>query len=977
MDSVNLGTAAAYIKIDTTGFEHGAMDAERRAKSLAVNLGRTTSEMAKTIGRNMQLAGAGIAAGLGFAVKGAADFDQALRNVNSIAKLSEQQFGDLRKQVLGLTKDPSIRQGPTDLAKGLYDVYSSGFQGAKALDVLRVSALGASAGMTDTTTSGKALMAVLNSGIKGTAGNAKTAMDVLFKIVDRGVGSFSELSGSIGQVIGTASKAGVSIQEIGAFLAVASKGGQTFGDATNDLLNLLTKLIRPSDEAAKLMKSLGISYGLSALQAKGLTGILAEMTAKTRGHDDILAKLFPDMQAFRALLTSMQKGGADYAAELSQMSKATDGIGAAQSAANEQNKGAVAQYEKLKQQVQVLAVEIGGHLLPVGVKLLEWVRRAAEAFNALRPETQETIVKFAALGAGTLILGGYFITLTTNVLNLRSALIASSPGLITWIGLIGRAAGVLGTLLVLKQAYDAGQAAKYPSHLNAQPSYEASDDPVLRGIPMPGDKFRPGMKKALQPGPDASVKDAQWYQDYMRDFGAYQKTRDAAKNKSTLQQSFQKSITAINAELAGSVTSMARRKKLEADLNALVKDANKQGFALPPGMQPFGPLKLKEVGSAPIFGFDPGGDSSKSSAAKAAREAKKRAKDDLERRLALAKGTAKFTGEDVREIVREAYQMSNDERNSVAAAMGESTGGQYAGPLGPLVKAVDTDLRTLEGLKAADKIRETLSNMAGAVTESARLGMKGEADRRGMKATGDGMFTSGTAWAESIGNSLYSVSRKGNRFQRAQDALRESFAGKFAFNLGDEFSRTFSQGIERALGGRGNPIARALARTVDDWLYGAVNRTLDGLFRQVAEKKAKTGPGGAQGGLNIAGGKGGGIGGFLANAALSAGMGALLGGAFAGIGKGLKGIFKFAEGGRPQLGFPNLVGERGPELFVPDRPGTIIPNRALAAGMGGDMHFHGPLMSNVTISSDMDIDRVADRLAGKMYDRARRPGRRF
>ena len=37
----------------------------------------------------------------------------------------------------------------------------------------------------------------------------------------------------------------------------------------------------------------------------------------------------------------------------------------------------------------------------------------------------------------------------------------------------------------------------------------------------------------------------------------------------------------------------------------------------------------------------------------------------------------------------------------------------------------------------------------------------------------------------------------------------------------------------------------------------------------------------------------------------------------------------FANGGRPPVGRPSIVGEKGPELFVPDRAGTIIPNHAM------------------------------------------------
>ena len=44
---------------------------------------------------------------------------------------------------------------------------------------------------------------------------------------------------------------------------------------------------------------------------------------------------------------------------------------------------------------------------------------------------------------------------------------------------------------------------------------------------------------------------------------------------------------------------------------------------------------------------------------------------------------------------------------------------------------------------------------------------------------------------------------------------------------------------------------------------------------------------------------------------------------------------KFANGGRPPVGRASIVGERGPELFVPDRAGTIVPNNA----MGGSTNI--------------------------------------
>jgi tape measure domain-containing protein len=44
-------------------------------------------------------------------------------------------------------------------------------------------------------------------------------------------------------------------------------------------------------------------------------------------------------------------------------------------------------------------------------------------------------------------------------------------------------------------------------------------------------------------------------------------------------------------------------------------------------------------------------------------------------------------------------------------------------------------------------------------------------------------------------------------------------------------------------------------------------------------------------------------------------------------------MFAFAEGGIPPIGRPSLVGEKGPELFVPNTSGTIVPADATAAAM--------------------------------------------
>ena len=57
----------------------------------------------------------------------------------------------------------------------------------------------------------------------------------------------------------------------------------------------------------------------------------------------------------------------------------------------------------------------------------------------------------------------------------------------------------------------------------------------------------------------------------------------------------------------------------------------------------------------------------------------------------------------------------------------------------------------------------------------------------------------------------------------------------------------------------------------------------------------------------------------------------------------------FADGGEPPVNKPSVVGERGPELFVPKTAGMIIPNNQLAAMGGGQtVNYNGPYIANMS-----------------------------
>ena len=99
----------------------------------------------------------------------------------------------------------------------------------------------------------------------------------------------------------------------------------------------------------------------------------------------------------------------------------------------------------------------------------------------------------------------------------------------------------------------------------------------------------------------------------------------------------------------------------------------------------------------------------------------------------------------------------------------------------------------------------------------------------------------------------------------------------------------------------------------------------------------------------------------------------------------IKALFGFADGGSPPVGVPSIVGERGPELFIPSQSGVIVPNHQLkgyADGAGlsllsgstysssndsstGDLHFHAHGINN----PDQFIDHVMRKLPERVKSR--------
>lgn len=57
----------------------------------------------------------------------------------------------------------------------------------------------------------------------------------------------------------------------------------------------------------------------------------------------------------------------------------------------------------------------------------------------------------------------------------------------------------------------------------------------------------------------------------------------------------------------------------------------------------------------------------------------------------------------------------------------------------------------------------------------------------------------------------------------------------------------------------------------------------------------------------------------------------------------------YADGGDPPVGVPSMVGERGPELFVPKTAGTIVPNHMLGSSQQAPtINYNGPYIASMS-----------------------------
>jgi len=170
-----------------------------------------------------------------------------------------------------------------------------------------------------------------------------------------------------------------------------------------------------------------------------------------------------------------------------------------------------------------------------------------------------------------------------------------------------------------------------------------------------------------------------------------------------------------------------------------------------------------------------------------------------------------------------------------------------------------------------------------------------------------------TVLQEALQKRLDTLNEVGEKSKSIAETINESFK-----KAADGLSRSLAQGLAKG---------KLSLNSFKDFF----NQILEDILQAIIQKNL-TDP--LVAGLT-GGSAGGGLGGILGSLFGTPTVGAPMGGLdFGGFFSGITSFLGFANGGVPPVGRASLVGERGPELFVPNTAGRIVPNDEINMGGG-------------------------------------------
>jgi TP901 family phage tail tape measure protein len=376
---LGLDTSQFNKGIDQTKKKAGELDGQtKKTNKLFGKLSATTIGLAKTFGASLAI-GTAITA-FKKIVTAASDFEKGMANVATLVDTTKVNMEELGEGVSDMSV--AVTKSTDDLSAGLFQVISAGVDSADALDVLEVAARAASAGVTDTASSVKAITGILNAyGLE--ANEATKISDLLFQTNKFGVTTFGELANSVGTVIPTAAALGIKLEDLFAAIATLTKANIDTATATTSLRAVFVSILKPADQAKKVAKELGLEWNATALTSKGLVQFINDMKEATKGNTEQMAALIPESRALTAVLALAGEQAGTFNEIQREMQSA---VGVTTEAFEKQEKTLDSQIKKVGLTIEEIKRKIGRDFLPA---INSFLKGILKVYDEVEKQTNE------------------------------------------------------------------------------------------------------------------------------------------------------------------------------------------------------------------------------------------------------------------------------------------------------------------------------------------------------------------------------------------------------------------------------------------------------------------------------------------------------------------------------------------------------------------------------------------------------------
>lgn len=341
------------------------------------------------------------------AIESAAQFETVMMRVYTSSNISKDGLAQMSQSVLDLST--TVGYAATDLGTAMKYVVSSGFDGADAVNVLRIAAQGAQVGVGNLGDTAKSLSTIMYD-LHMPASDATKAMEALMASVRIGQVELGQLSTSMANVMPVAVSAGLGLNEIAAAMATMTAQGTPAVNAGTQLRMTIMQLERPTQSAAKAMQNFGLDANdvSTKLGERGLSGTLQLLTgaidtqlgtalsgmdaqlsqmatgsleefqagidalpASQRTAIGALAEMLGGVKSLQGAIQLTGSHTQDFANNIKKVTDAANAAGTDVSKWGDMAGTTGVKWENLKNQLKEFAIQVGDLFLPMAKKMLD------------------------------------------------------------------------------------------------------------------------------------------------------------------------------------------------------------------------------------------------------------------------------------------------------------------------------------------------------------------------------------------------------------------------------------------------------------------------------------------------------------------------------------------------------------------------------------------------------------------------------